>query len=315
MKEKRIIFMGTPEFAATILEHLVKNQISIAAVVTVPDKPAGRGQKLAESAVKKCALLYNLPVLQPVKLKDPEFLERLAQYNADLFVVIAFRMLPEAVYGMPPLGTINLHGSLLPQYRGAAPINRAVINGEQETGVTTFFIEKEIDTGEIIQRKSMPIGPNETAGEVHDRMMHLGAEVTLETVQAIFENTAKGTPQSAYVEVELKDAPKIFKQDCKINWNQTAEAVHNFIRGLSPYPTAWTSWPENGNKTLKIFKTVLAETGTSETPGKVQVIEGRLFIACATGALEILELQMEGKKRVPAKDFINGLQASELFWE
>lgn len=307
--------MGTPEFAATILEHLVKNQISIAAVVTVPDKPAGRGQKLAESAVKKCALQYNLPVLQPVKLKDPEFLEQLAQYNADLFVVIAFRMLPEAVYGMPPLGTINLHGSLLPQYRGAAPINRAVINGEQETGVTTFFIEKEIDTGEIIQRKSMPIGPNETAGEVHDRMMHLGAEVTLETVQAIFENTAKGTPQSAYVEVELKDAPKIFKQDCKINWNQTAEAVHNFIRGLSPYPTAWTSWPENGNKTLKIFKTVLAETGTSETPGKVQVIEGRLFIACATGALEILELQMEGKKRVPAKDFINGLQTSELFWE
>lgn len=307
--------MGTPEFAATILEHLVKNQISIAAVVTVPDKPAGRGQKLAESAVKKCALQYNLPVLQPVKLKDPEFLEQLAQYNADLFVVIAFRMLPEAVYGMPPLGTINLHGSLLPQYRGAAPINRAVINGEQETGVTTFFIEKEIDTGEIIQRKSMPIGPNETAGEVHDRMMHLGAEVTLETVQAIFENTAKGTPQSAYVEVELKDAPKIFKQDCKINWNQTAEAVHNFIRGLSPYPTAWTSWPENGNKTLKIFKTVLAKTGTSETPGKVQVIEGRLFIDCATGTLEILELQMEGKKRVPAKDFINGLQASELFWE
>src|SRR5690606_14475609 len=162
MKEKRIIFMGTPEFAATILEHLVKNQISIAAVVTVPDKPAGRGQKLAESAVKKCALQYNLPVLQPVKLKDPEFLEQLAQYNADLFVVIAFRMLPEAVYGMPPLGTINLHGSLLPQYRGAAPINRAVMNGEQETGVTTFFIEKEIDTGEIIQRKSMPIGPNET---------------------------------------------------------------------------------------------------------------------------------------------------------
>ena len=315
MKEKRIIFMGTPEFAATILEHLVKNHISIAAVVTIPDKPAGRGQKLAESAVKKCALQYNLPVLQPVKLKDPEFLEQLAQYNADLFVVIAFRMLPEAVYGMPPLGTINLHGSLLPQYRGAAPINRAVMNGEQETGVTTFFIEKEIDTGEIIQRKSMPIGPNETAGEVHDRMMHLGAEVTLETVQSIFENTAKGTPQSAYVEDELKDAPKIFKQDCKINWNQTAEAVHNFIRGLSPYPTAWTSWPENGNKTLKIFKTVLAETGTSETPGKVQVIEGRLFIACATGALEILELQMEGKKRVPAKDFINGLQTSELFWE
>lgn len=306
MTNKRIIFMGTPEFAATILQHLVENQITVAAVVTVPDKPAGRGQKLMSSAVKLYAESQQLPILQPEKLKDEAFLTQLAAYQADLFVVVAFRMLPEVVYTMPPLGTINLHGSLLPQYRGAAPINRAVMHGETETGVTTFFIEKEIDTGKIIQRKAMTIGENETAGEVHDRMMHLGAEVTLTTVQQLFAGNAIGQDQDAFIEGELNAAPKIFKPDCKVDWQQDAQTVHNFIRGLSPYPTAWTVWPANGNKTIKLFKSVIAPFDVANRPGTVAVKDGKFFIQCQQGAIEILEAQLEGKKRLSAKEFING---------
>ncbi len=307
--------MGTPEFAATILTHLVENNVNVAAVVTVPDKPAGRGQQLSSSAVKVYAESQNLPVLQPEKLKDEAFLSELASYNADLFVVVAFRMLPEVVWNIPPMGTINLHGSLLPQYRGAAPINRAVMNGETETGVTTFFIEKEIDTGKIIQRKTMSIGENETAGEVHDRMMHLGAEATLETVRQIFEGNTNAIDQTQLIEAELIPAPKIFKPDCKVNWQDNAQNVHNFIRGLSPYPTAWTTWPENGNKSLKLFRSLYSPLNFSTTPGSVHVEGGKMFVQCQTGSVEILEAQIEGKKRVSAKDFLNGNNVSGAWFE
>ena len=315
MTNKRIIFMGTPEFAATILKHLVENNVNVAAVVTVPDKPAGRGQQLSASAVKVYAESQNLPVLQPEKLKDETFLTELSSYKADLFVVVAFRMLPEVVWSMPPMGTINLHGSLLPQYRGAAPINRAVMNGETETGVTTFFIEKEIDTGKIIQRKTMSIGENETAGEVHDRMMHLGAEATLETVRQIFEGNTNAIDQTQLIETELMPAPKIFKPDCKVNWEDDAQNVHNFIRGLSPYPTAWTTWPENGNKSLKLFRSLYSSKNFTSTPGSVHVEEGKMFVQCQTGSVEILEAQIEGKKRVSAKDFLNGNNVSGARFE
>jgi methionyl-tRNA formyltransferase len=307
MTEKKIIFMGTPEFAATILTHLIKNKISVAAVVTVADKPAGRGQKVTQSAVKQVAMDNNLPVLQPEKLKDSAFLNELASFQADLFVVVAFRMLPKEVWQMPPLGTINLHGSLLPQYRGAAPINRAVMNGETITGVTTFFIEEEIDTGAVIMRESLDIGPDETAGELHDRMMHLGAEVTLETVKRIFSGQLHAITQDQLTESELKSAPKLFKADCRIDWNQSAEVIHNFIRGLSPYPAAWTTLKEMDGKTVKLFKTVICEhDNRSGIPGCILVENGKMWVFTETSPLEINELQMEGKKRVSAKEFLNG---------
>jgi methionyl-tRNA formyltransferase len=308
MTGKKIIFMGTPEFAATILTHLLDNQIHVAAVVTVADKPAGRGQKLSQSAVKQVALEHRLPVLQPEKLKDTQFLNELTAFQADLFVVVAFRMLPKEVWQMPPLGTINLHGSLVPQYRGAAPINRAVMNGETVTGVTTFFIEEEIDTGAVILRKELAIGSDETAGELHDRMMHLGAEATLETVQLIFSGQTTPITQDQLTESELKSAPKLFKPDCRIDWTGDAQSLHNFIRGLSPYPTAWTIWPEAGNKTLKIFRTAIIESSIPLQPGTLHVSENRLIIGTGKGTLEILELQLEGKKRVTAREFLNGHQ-------
>lgn len=308
MKNKRIIFMGTPEFAATILKHLLENKVEVAAVVTVADKPAGRGQKVTQSAVKEVAIAHNLPVLQPEKLKSDTFLHALASFEADLFVVVAFRMLPKEVWQMPPLGTINLHGSLLPQYRGAAPINRAVMNGEVVTGVTTFFIEEEIDTGMVIARESMFIGPDDTAGEVHDRMMHLGAKVTLETVNHIFEGRITPVNQAELAETELRAAPKIFKPDCRIDWEQDAQTIHNFVRGLSPYPTAWTTWSESGGKTVKIFRTALHQQPATEKPGVLTMINGTLCVHTGNGLIEILELQLEGKKRVQVKEFLNGHQ-------
>jgi methionyl-tRNA formyltransferase len=309
MTGKKIIFMGTPEFAATILTHLIKNNICVAAVVTVADKPAGRGQKVTQSAVKQVAMNHNLPVLQPEKLKDSAFLNELASFQADLFVVVAFRMLPKEVWQMPPMGTINLHGSLLPQYRGAAPINRAVMNGETITGVTTFFIEEEIDTGAVIMRESLDIGPDETAGELHDRMMHLGAEVTLETVKRIFSGQLHAITQDQLTESELQPAPKLFKGDCRIDWNQPAEVIHNFVRGLSPYPAAWTTWKEMDEKTVKLFKTALCEhDNRSGIPGSTLVENGKMWVFTKTIPLEISELQIEGKKRVSAKEFLNGHQ-------
>eukprot|EP01133_Synstelium_polycarpum_P013969 gene13969-16471_t len=270
----KIVFMGTPDFAVASLDALFKAGFEIAAVVTAADKPAGRGQKLSESAVKKYAQEKGLKVLQPVRLKDPEFIAELHDLKADLQVVVAFRMLPEAVWSMPPKGTINLHASLLPQYRGAAPINHAIINGEKESGVTTFFLKHEIDTGDIIFSEKVSIGPQDTAGELHDQLMQTGAGLLVKTVQAIADGnyTEQPQPQAA----DLKHAPKIFKDFCQIDWNQSAGLIHNLIRGLSPYPTAFTRL---NDKTLKIFRAEIEEKEPGIAPGGFLTDGKRLFEA------------------------------------
>lgn len=304
--------MGTPDFAVASLEILVKNNYNIVGVVTAPDKPAGRGQQLQQSAVKKYALEKGLHILQPEKLKSAEFLEELRALKADLQIVVAFRMLPEAVWSMPPLGTFNLHGSLLPQYRGAAPINWAVINGEKETGVTTFFLKHEIDTGRVIFRERTPIGENETAGEVHDRLMMIGAKLVLKTVKAIESGNYKPTEQDELAkDIELKHAPKIFKEDCRIDWNKTVSEIHNLVRGLSPYPAAWTELlgPDGKAHSLKIFRTTKEISSHSHSTGTV-LSDGRNYIkiAAADGYLNITDLQLAGKKRMGAAEFLRGFQ-------
>lgn len=305
MKSLRIVFMGTPDFAVASLEALTKSNHKVVGVVTVADKPAGRGRQLQESPVKQFAVSQNIPVLQPLKLKDENFHSELKALNADLFVVVAFRMLPEVVWAMPPLGTINLHGSLLPKYRGAAPINWAVINGEKETGVTTFFLQHEIDTGRVIERKTIAIGENETAGELHDKMMLVGAEVLVSTVNKIAEGNTEGTDQLTLIAggEEIKHAPKIFKEDCQINWENEGELIHNFIRGLAPYPAAWTSL---GDKTAKIFKGEF-KSGLASDPGTyITDHKSVLRFACKDGWYEVHELQYEGKKRMSVEDFLRG---------
>ncbi|WP_293741420.1 methionyl-tRNA formyltransferase [uncultured Pedobacter sp.] len=300
----KIVFMGTPDFAVASLDALVQANFDVVAVVTAPDKPAGRGQKLSESAVKKYAVEKGIPVLQPEKLKNPEFIEQLKSYQADLQVVVAFRMLPEVVWNMPPNGTINLHGSLLPQYRGAAPINHAIINGEKESGVTTFFLTHEIDTGNIILSDRTPITDEETAGDLHDKLMHIGANLLVKTLKAIEagEVSEQPQPQSG----NLKHAPKIFKEDCKIDWNNPVQMIYNLIRGLSPYPTAFTFL---NDKTLKIFK---AEIEHKE-PGIVAggfLTDGKTFLkfAAKDGFIKLLDIQYEGKKRMPIEDFLRGIR-------
>ncbi len=300
----KIVFMGTPDFAVASLDALVQANFDVVAVVTAPDKPAGRGQKLSESAVKKYAVEKGIPVLQPEKLKNPEFIEQLKSYQADLQVVVAFRMLPEVVWNMPPNGTINLHGSLLPQYRGAAPINHAIINGEKESGVTTFFLTHEIDTGNIILSESTPIAENETAGDLHDKLMHIGANLLVKTLKAIEAGEVSEQPQPE--SGNLKHAPKIFKEDCKIDWNNPVQMIYNLIRGLSPYPTAFTFL---NDKTLKIFK---AEIEHKE-PGIVAggfLTDGKTFLkfAAKEGFIKLLDIQYEGKKRMPIEDFLRGIR-------
>ncbi len=304
-KDLRIVFLGTPDFASTTLQKLVENDVNVVAVITAPDKPKGRGKKVATSAVKDCALLHGLPVLQPTNLKSPTFLEELASYKADLQIVVAFRMLPIAVWDMPPMGTFNLHASLLPQYRGAAPINWAIMNGEKETGVTTFFLQHEIDTGAIVYQESEPILPSDDVGSLYERLMHKGATLVLKTVQAIEQGKF---PQLAQDETqELKKAPKIFKEDCKINWERPAEEVRNFIRGLSPYPAAWTVLE---GKTLKIFKVEVTESLGSR-PGHFSVQnKNELFVDCEDHQLRIHELQLEGKRRMTAEEFLRGYSLS-----
>ena len=300
---KKVIFMGTPDFAVASLKSLINNDIEVLAVVTAPDRPAGRGQKLRASAVKEFALLSNIPVLQPEKLKAPEFIEALQKFNADLFVVVAFRMLPEIVWSMPTLGTINLHGSLLPKYRGAAPINWAVINGDTETGVTTFFIEKEIDTGKIIDFAKIPIHSNDTAGVIHDKLMEVGALLLSKTVASIFEGSAKAIDQPS---AEATHAPKIFKPDCLIKWDDTVLNTHNKIRGLSPYPTAYTILYKDGQqKNLKIFMSTITENMPAEKTAIVVNEEG-LFFQCTDGYLKIENLQLEGKTKMKTSDFLKG---------
>ena len=302
--------MGTPDFAVRSLEVLLNEGIDVAAVVTVPDKPAGRGQQLSESAVKKFAKEKNLPILQPEKLKDEGFIQELKNINADLFVVVAFRMLPEVIWQMPELGTINLHASLLPQYRGAAPINWAVINGEKETGATTFFIEKEIDTGKIIDSVKIPIHEKDNAGIVHDNLMEAGAHLLLRTVKAIFAGTTNPLEQNQSAIKELKAAPKIFKEDGLINWRNSTRSVYNKIRGLSPYPGAWTKIAKDDQaKTLKIYSVEMDQDGKDHS-GELTVTGGKVAFGCSDGWLLADDLQLEGKKRMKSNEFLNGFQPS-----
>lgn len=310
-KDLRIVFMGTPEFAVGTLSKLVEGGYNVVAVVTQPDKPVGRHQDtLQPSEVKKYALEHGLPVLQPVKMKDPAFVEELASYKADLQVVVAFRMLPEVVWAMPKYGTFNVHAALLPKYRGAAPINWAVINGETETGVTTFFLDHDIDTGRIIDRKTFQIPDDADVEYVYDGLMVLGAELALETVDKVIagDGVVESKEQSEYAgDAELSVAPKIFKETCEINWNQPAKKVYDFVRGLSPYPGAWGNVVLNDKELmLKVFKTQKTDKATSLAPGELFAEKGHLYVSCADGLLEILHLQQSGKKRMSAKDFING---------
>ena len=311
MHDLRIIFMGTPEFAVESLDILVKNNYNIVAVITVPDKPAGRGQLLQQSAVKKYAIEKGLTILQPEKLKDENFLGQLRALKADLQIVVAFRMLPEVVWQMPRLGTFNLHGSLLPQYRGAAPINWAVINGEKETGVSTFFLQHEIDTGKIIFREKIQIHENNTAGEIHDKLMVIGAQLVLKTVQAIEQNNYPQTDQAELIAKGEKEkhAPKIFKDDCKINWNKNVTDIHNFIRGLSPYPAAFSILvaPDEKSHPLKIFRTE-KEIITHSYPLNSVITDSKTYlkIALNDGLISIIDLQLAGKKRMPVTEFLRG---------
>lgn len=306
-KNLRTIFMGTPEFAVASLEALVNAKCDIVAVVTAPDKLAGRGMKMTESPVKKYAVRHHLKVLQPEKFKNPDFLKELKSLNADLQIVVAFRMLPEIVWNMPPMGTINVHASLLPQYRGAAPINWAIINGEKETGITTFRLQHEIDTGNVLLQEKIEIRENETAGELHDRLKDLGAQVLLKTVHGLSEGSLQETPQPALLSTEsivLKNAPKIFTKTCGIDWNKPAHEIYNLIRGLSPYPGAFA---ELGDKTIKIFsaeKEMILPTsriGHWESDKKTY-----LKFACADGYILLKDVQLEGKKRMLIEDFLRG---------
>lgn len=300
----RIVFMGTPDFAVASLDILVQNGYDIAGVITAPDKPAGRGLQLQESAVKKYAVSKGLKVLQPEKLKNPEFLEALRALQADLQVVVAFRMLPEVVWDMPPLGTINVHASLLPDYRGAAPINWAIINGEKVSGVTTFKLQHAIDTGNILYNAEVAIREDETAGELHDALMQTGAQVLLKTVNAIAAGTAEEKPQPELDPAKIKHAPKIFKDDCRINWEQPLERIYNLVRGLSPYPTAWTTLQD---KQLKIFKATKEYTTPSVAPGQPLTDQKSfLKIAAPDGYLVLQEIQLEGKKKMDVEAFLRG---------
>ena len=303
----RIVFMGTPEFAVASLDALIEAGCNIVGVITAPDKPAGRGQKVSESAVKQYATSHGLKVLQPEKLKNEEFLSQLRALNADLQVVVAFRMLPEVVWNMPPKGTINLHASLLPQYRGAAPINWVLINGEKESGVTTFFLKHDIDTGDILFTEKVTLTGKETAGELHDRLMAKGAGLLVKTVKTIESGRYTEIPQTQLAEgSELKHAPKIFKDDCRINWNQPAEKIYNLIRGVSPYPTAFTSLHD---KTLKVFRAEYDLTEPGLSPGAF-LTDNKTYLkfAAQDGLISLTDVQLEGKKRMGIEEFLRGVR-------
>lgn len=310
-KEVRIVFMGTPDFAVESLKALVENGYNVVGVITAPDKPAGRGQQLSESAVKKYAVANGLSILQPEKLKNPEFIAELESLKADLQVVVAFRMLPEVVWSMPPMGTFNLHGSLLPKYRGAAPLNWAIINGEKETGVTTFLLSHEIDTGKIMFQEKTEIADDDNVGSVHDRLMEIGAKLVLKTVDELALGNVLAIDQEQLIQnpEDVKHAPKIFKEDCRIDWTRDMESVRNLIRGLSPYPTAWTELShklKSETLTVKIFAAE-KDYNLPAAPGSIYT-DGKKFlkIACPDGWLSIRDLQLSGKKRMKIDELLRG---------
>ncbi|MGB5237113.1 MAG: methionyl-tRNA formyltransferase [Flavobacteriaceae bacterium] len=307
MRKLKIVFMGTPDFAVGSLSRIVNSDYELVGVVTAPDKPAGRGRKISESAVKKYALEHAIPILQPVKLRDPEFIEELKALEANVFIVVAFRMLPEIIWKLPEYGTINLHASLLPDYRGAAPINWAVINGERETGVTTFYINEKIDTGEIILQEATSIGANESAGGLHDRLMELGAELVLKTLTLIAKGEVETKVQS--YSKEYKTAPKIYKDSCRIVWDKGGTQVFDHIRGLSPYPGAWTRL-YNGEQIseVKIFKADLQSVNHTDKPGKIYADKKTIKVAVENGYITLLEIQLAGKRRMTVGELLNGLK-------
>lgn len=314
-KDLRIVYMGTPDFAVEPLRKLIEGGYNVVGVITMPDKPIGRHQnELASSPVKKFAIAHNIPVLQPEKLKEPAFIEELRNLRADLQIVVAFRMLPEIVWNMPRLGTFNLHAALLPQYRGAAPINWAIINGDTETGITTFFLDKDIDTGSIIQRVPVPILDTDNAEDVHDKLMYLGSDLVVETVDNILSGTVHPIPQTALTQDEpLRVAPKIFKETCRIDWSIGTKRVYDFIRGLSPYPAAWTELTNDGKTSVvKIFSTTKEFCTPTEPIGTI-VTDGRTFfkVAQADGYQHLKTIQLSGKKRMDIKDFLRGFHQGE----
>lgn len=316
MDKLRIIYFGTPEFAASQLEAILAAGFDVAAVVTMPDKPAGRGRKIQCSEVKKTALEHDLPILQPEKLKDPQFLETLASYKANLFIVVAFRMLPAVVWQMPKYGTFNLHASLLPQYRGAAPINFAIINGETETGLTTFFLNEEIDKGAVIMRKHIAIRPDETAGELHDELMALGNQVVVETIQKIQQGDIQALEQNKIEHDELKPAPKITKEFCKVDWKQSGHSIYNHVRGLSPYPAAHTQLcSQNGEVLdLKIFACTFSPDRNNDCIGSVSTDnKDYLKVVVNDGFIFLTEIQQAGKKRMSIADFLRGTQFGDTW--
>lgn len=304
--------MGTPEFAVASLKALLETGFEVAAVVTVPDRPAGRGRKITFSPVKEFALEHQLTLLQPEKLRDPAFINALRNINADLFVVVAFRMLPEAVWSMPPLGTFNLHASLLPQYRGAAPINHVIINGETRTGVTTFLIDKEIDTGMILLSRETAIPPDETAGSLHDRLMEMGAGLVVETARGLAARSLKPAPQENIPVSMLKPAPRIFPTDTVISWDETADRIHNLVRGLSPYPGATAMLgKESSVMRLKILDCQICMESIHAAPGTLTVLDrSRLIVSCRDGSIELISLLPEGRKKMSAAEFLRGFDTS-----
>lgn len=314
-EDLKIVFLGTPEFAVESLDTLVTNGFNIVGVVTMPDKPAGRGHKLLHSPVKQYALAHGLHLMQPVNLKDENFIAQLRSLDADLFIVIAFRMLPMVVWQMPRLGTFNLHASLLPRYRGAAPINRAVMNGDTETGVTTFMLKHEIDTGDILGQERTAISPDECVGNVHDRLMHIGARLTLQTVNDILAGTLTPIPQDQLLKgEEPTPAPKIFKDDCRIDWTRTAREVHNHVRGLSPYPAAWTMMSIDGTEPAmaKILETRIHPGHPSSLPGRVTVTNDTILVECADLTVSVERIQPAGKRPMKTADYLRGLASRDI---
>ncbi len=318
-EDLRIIFMGTPDFAVASLKALLESGHNVVAVITAPDKPAGRGKKISQPAVKKYALEQGLKVLQPPRLKNPGFLEELKALNADLQIVVAFRMLPVQVWDMPPMGTINLHASLLPQYRGAAPIHHAIINGERETGLTTFLLQKEIDTGNILLQKKLKIGPEETVGELHDRMMMAGGDLLIKTIEKLLKNEIRPMDQQQLVAqgTILKPAPKIFKEDARIDWNNDLDTVHNFIRGLSPFPGAFSELhsPKGEKIPVKVFKASREKYAEQLHPGTI-LTDGKTYlkVAVVDGLIQVHQLQLAGKKRLQTAELLRGFVLDETWY-